>query len=55
MSRNEWIAVLKKAKELSERRNSVCFSMFGILLDAMVAVPVPNYRCDEESTEEVEE
>ena len=55
MNRNEWIAVLKKAKELTEGKDATCFKMFDYLLEAMNTAPRLYYRCDEEWTEEEEE
>lgn len=55
MTRNEWISVLNKAKALADGKDETCFKMFGYLLDAMNAVPVRQYRCDEEPSEEYEE
>lgn len=53
MNRFEWIAVLKKAKELAKGKNELCHDMFSILLEAMQAAPLNYYR--EERTEEEEE
>ena len=55
MTRNEWILVLNKAKALADGKDETCFKMFGFLLDAMNAVPVRHYRCEEDNTEEDEE
>ena len=55
MYRSELIAVLRKAKDLAEGKDDVCFRMFGYLLEAVNSVPVRHYRCDEDSTEEEEE
>ena len=55
MKRYEWIAVLKKAKELTEGKDETCFKMFDYLLEAMNTAPILYYGCDEETTEEEEE
>lgn len=53
MTRNEWIAALKKAKDLAEGENEMCYKMFGYLHDAINSLPVRYYR-DEMSEEEDE-